>query len=144
MSKNEYGINPDTNETVDRPDHDAGTLAASLYTASELMGHNNKSLVEAVGLAQSLSGNTEDISENLKPFEINEANVEEANNYIDKLRKTSKVCLAQSKQLGEDVESYKSIDRLINSIGTAEDYSAMVFQYGSFKERTIGTWRGSY
>ena len=109
-------------------DHTADTLASSLFTASEMVGHNNAKLREAVGFAQQLVGNTENLADNLKPFEVGEASYDEANLYLQQLKDTSKVCLAQAKMLKSDeVTTYRDIDRLVSSVGLADDYNKMVF-----------------
>jgi len=109
-------------------EHTAHTLASSLFTASEILGHNNKKLVEAVGVAQQLVGSKDSLTERLRPFEVSDGAIKEGNEYLQMLKETSKVCLAQSKQMKSDeVTKFRDISRLIESVGTAEDYSKVVF-----------------
>ena len=109
-------------------DYDTFSLASSLFTASEMVGHNNPELREAVGYAQQIVGNTENIADNLKPFEVNEVAYAEANLYLQKLKDISKVSLAQSKMIKSDEAiKYRDIDRLINGVGLAESYKNMKF-----------------
>ena len=92
-----------------------------------MVGHNNPELREAVGYAQQLIGNTEDLADNLRPFEVDETAYDEANSYLQMLKDKSKVCLAQSKMMKSDeVTKYRDIDRLINGVGLAESYKRLV------------------
>jgi len=110
------------------PNHSADKLAKSLFTASQATGHNNKALRDAVGVAQQLVGNTENLTDNLRPFEVSDEAMVEANRYIQMLKETSKVCMSQAKTAKADnVGVFKDIDKLVNSVGIAEDYSKMVF-----------------
>jgi len=64
---------------------------------------------------------------NLQPFAVSDSAVQEANTYLQVLRDTSKVCLAQSKQMkSKDTDTFKHIDKLINTV-TAEDYNKVIF-----------------
>ena len=103
--------------------HTADTLAMSLYTASEILGHNNKSLRTAVGNAQMAIGNTDNLSAELKPFEVDDTAVQRGTEYLQMLQNTSKLCLAESKVTKDtNIDKFKAVNRLIQEV-TAEDYS---------------------
>ena len=111
---------------VGTEDNTAFTLAASLYTASEMVGHNNKELRKAVKIAQQLVGDTTDIE--LKPFDVDSSAYDEGTTYLEKVKQASKVSLAQSKMMKSDeATKYRDIDRLINNVGLAESYKDMRF-----------------
>ena len=108
-------------------EHNALELAGSLYNLSEMLGHNDKNLKEAVGYAQQFVGNEQNISEELRAFEVDSSSVEEATNYLQMIKDKSKICLSQAKVLkDDDLEKFKHIDRLINSV-SAINYKEVTF-----------------
>jgi len=123
----DVALNHELDNMVFDTEYTTKNMASSLFTASEMVGHNNKILREAVGVAQQLVGNTENLANDLIPFEVGSEAYVECNNYLQNLKQVSKVHVSQSKSLGEEATTYRDIDRLINSVGTAEDYSKVVF-----------------
>ena len=116
------------NNFVADTEHTTLTLASSLFTCSEMLGHNNKNLVKAVATAQQIIGDTSDLTDKLRPFEVSDTAVNEANAYLQMLKNTSKVCTAQAKMMKSDNQTvFRDIERLVNDVGTAEDYNKMVF-----------------
>ena len=104
-------------------DNSAFELASSVYTASHILGHNNKQLREAVLVAQQLVGDTMEIDLTAdKSVDVDEAR---ANRYIQQVRDKSKVALSQAKLMNKDVDTFKKIDKLLNSI-SGTDYKRLV------------------